>query len=82
MAIEPQVAGQYSQAQLANLSQAEAEALRAGDVPNSKDSPIVSRFAGSTIVAYQQVNYDEVALPMGPHDNSGLRRRRLRPRGK
>jgi outer membrane protein OmpA-like peptidoglycan-associated protein len=38
------------------------------DVPNSQDSPIVSRFAGSTIVAYQQVNYDEVALPMGPRN--------------
>ena len=36
------------------------------DVPHSKDSPIVSRFAGSTIEAYQEVNYDEVALPMGP----------------
>ena len=51
------------------------------DVPNSKDSPIVSRFAGSTIVAYQQVDYDEVALPMGPRTSPGLRRR-SRPRGK
>jgi outer membrane protein OmpA-like peptidoglycan-associated protein len=42
------------------------------DVPNSKDSPIVSRFAGSTIVAYQEVDYDEVALPMGPRGNSGF----------
>lgn len=42
------------------------------DVPNSKDSPIVSRFAGSTIVAYQEVNYDEVALPMGPRGDSGF----------
>jgi outer membrane protein OmpA-like peptidoglycan-associated protein len=40
------------------------------DVPNSKDSPIVSRFAGSTIVAYREVNYDEVALPMGPYGSA------------
>lgn len=40
------------------------------DVPHSKDSPIVSRFAGSTIVAYQELNYDEVALPMGPLHHS------------
>jgi outer membrane protein OmpA-like peptidoglycan-associated protein len=42
------------------------------DVPNSKDSPIVSRFAGSTIVAYQEVNYDEVALPIGRLSISGF----------
>ena len=42
------------------------------DVPSSKDSPIVSRFAGSTIVAYQEVNYDEIALPMGPRGDSGF----------
>lgn len=40
--------------------------LPQADVPHSKDSPIVSRFAGSIIAAYQEVNYDEVALPMGP----------------
>ncbi len=40
------------------------------DVPHSKDSPIVSRFAGSTIIGYQEVNFDEVALPMGPFHNS------------
>ena len=36
------------------------------DELHSKDSPIVSRFAGSTIIAYHEANYDEVALPMGP----------------
>ena len=40
------------------------------DVPHSQDSPIVSRFTGSTIVGYQEVNYDEVALPVGPLRNS------------
>jgi outer membrane protein OmpA-like peptidoglycan-associated protein len=54
------------------LSMADADLLRAGDVPGSHDSPIVSRFAGSTIAAYQEVNYDEVALPMGPRGNSGF----------
>jgi OOP family OmpA-OmpF porin len=38
----------------------------AADLPHSKDSPIVSRFAGSTIVGYHQANYDEVTLPLGP----------------
>jgi len=40
------------------------------DVPHSKDSPLVSRFAGSTIIGYQEANYDEVALPLGPYRNS------------
>jgi len=40
------------------------------DVPHSKDSPIVSRFAGSTIVAWQEVNFDEVPLPLGPLQHS------------
>jgi len=43
-----------------------AAGLPQTDVPNSKDSPIVSRFAGSTIAAYHAANYDEVLLPMGP----------------
>jgi outer membrane protein OmpA-like peptidoglycan-associated protein len=42
------------------------------DVPHSKDNPIVSRFAGSTIVAYHEANYDEVALPMGPYQHSAF----------
>ena len=40
------------------------------DVPHSKDSPVVSRFAGSTIISYQETNFDEVALPLGPLQNS------------
>src|ERR1043166_2271957 len=48
------------------VSRSWATDLPRTDVPHSKDSPIVSRFAGSTIVAYQEVNYDEITLPMGP----------------
>src|SRR5262249_33976192 len=40
------------------------------DVPHSKDNPIVSRFTGSRIVGYHEVNYDEVGLPLGPLRNS------------
>jgi len=40
------------------------------DVPNSKDNPIVSRFAGSAIVGYQQSAFDEVQLPIGPLRNA------------
>jgi OmpA-OmpF porin, OOP family len=52
------------------VTQSIAAELPHADVPHSKDSPIVSRFAGSTIIGYQEVNYDEVALPMGPLRNS------------
>lgn len=40
------------------------------DVPHSKDTPVVSRFAGSTIVSYQETHYDEVALPQGALQHS------------
>src|SRR5690349_1228192 len=49
---------------------AAAADLPQSDVPHSKDSPIVSRFAGSVIAAYQEVNYDEVGLPLGPLHHS------------
>jgi outer membrane protein OmpA-like peptidoglycan-associated protein len=57
---------------LGEVTQSMALDVPQSDVPNSKDSPIVSRFAGSTIVAYNQVNYDEVALPMGPFVGAGI----------
>jgi outer membrane protein OmpA-like peptidoglycan-associated protein len=44
----------------------------AGDAKGSKDHPLVSRFAGSTIVGYQAVAYDDVALPMGPLQGTGF----------
>ena len=46
----------------------------AGDVKGSQDNPLVSRFAGSTIVGYQSVAYDEVALPLGGVQGSGFAR--------
>src|SRR4051812_38557539 len=57
---------------LAALGQSVATELPRTDVPHSKDSPIVSRFAGSTIIAYHEASYDEVALPMGSVRNSGF----------
>jgi len=54
------------------LGQSMAADLPHTDVPKSKDSPIVSRFAGSTIIAYHEASYDEVALPMGPLRNSAF----------
>ncbi|MDZ5645582.1 DUF4892 domain-containing protein [Nitrospirillum sp. BR 11828] len=41
-------------------------ALAAGDVPGSKDHPLVSRFAGATITAYEHKDFDEVFLPDRP----------------
>jgi outer membrane protein OmpA-like peptidoglycan-associated protein len=40
------------------------------DLPGSHDHPVVSRFAGSTIVGYQQVAYDQASLPLGPYVSS------------
>lgn len=42
------------------------------DIPQSKDNPVVSRFAGSTIVGYQQTSFDELQLPMGALHNSAF----------
>ncbi|MEA1673477.1 OmpA family protein [Nitrospirillum sp. BR 11163] len=41
-------------------------ALAAGDVPGSKDHPLVSRFAGATITAYEHKDFDEAFLPDRP----------------
>jgi len=38
----------------------------ATDVPGAHDHPLVTRFAGSSIVGYQQVAYDKAVLPLGP----------------
>ena len=40
------------------------------DLPGSHDHPVVSRFAGSAIVGYQQVAYDQASLPLGPYDSA------------
>ncbi|NNM61801.1 MAG: DUF4892 domain-containing protein [Steroidobacteraceae bacterium] len=42
-----------------------AHSLPTHDIPGSHDSPIVSRFAGSVIVGYQSVEFDQLVLPLG-----------------
>lgn len=36
------------------------------DKPGSQDHPLLSRFAGSTIDAYQEITFDQYQLPLGP----------------
>lgn len=43
--------------------------IPSGDVPGSRDNPIVSRFAGSVIVGYRQVDYGALTLPLGKYRN-------------
>ena len=38
----------------------------AADIPGAHDHPLVTRFAGSSIIGYQQMAYDKAVLPMGP----------------
>jgi outer membrane protein OmpA-like peptidoglycan-associated protein len=38
----------------------------AADVSGSHDHPLVTRFAGSSIIGYQQSSYDKAVLPLGP----------------
>ncbi len=40
------------------------------DMRGSHDHPIVSRFAGSTIFGYQQIDYGSATLPIGPYDGN------------
>ena len=42
------------------------------DVDDSHDHPLVSRFAGSVIVGYQTVDYDQMQLPMGKYEDRKL----------
>ncbi|WP_244122297.1 DUF4892 domain-containing protein [Burkholderia latens] len=45
-------------------------AFAAGDVPGSKDHPLLTRFAGATINAYSQTAFDEAFLPNQPVDDA------------
>lgn len=45
-----------------------ADDLPTRDVAGSHDHPVVSRYAGSVIGGYQQLDYDEVVLPLGKAD--------------
>jgi len=40
-----------------------------GDVPGSKDHPLLTRFSGATINAYSQTAFDEAFLPNQPIDD-------------
>ena len=51
-----------------------AHSIPAHDIPGSHDSPIVSRFAGSVIVGYQNVGFDQLVLPLGGVVRGNLRR--------
>ncbi|WP_237561494.1 OmpA family protein [Frateuria defendens] len=46
----------------------------AADTEGSHDNPIVSRFAGSTIIGYQSMDYGQLILPLGSYssDAKGL----------
>lgn len=39
---------------------------KASDIPGAHDHPLITRFAGSNIIGYQQVSYDKAVLPLGP----------------
>ena len=41
------------------------------DVPGGKDSPLVSRYAGSHIVGYAHARYGELTLPLGKEKDAG-----------
>src|SRR5215472_14589415 len=41
-----------------------AQAIPKADVRGSKDSPLLKRYEGSVIVAYEYKAYDELALPL------------------
>ena len=40
--------------------------LPKADLAGAKDSPLIGRFAGSFIVSYQKMDFDELKLPLGP----------------
>ena len=48
---------------LAGLLLATATAVVAQDMPGAKDHPLIKRFAGSVIVAYEKKRFDEVDVP-------------------
>jgi outer membrane protein OmpA-like peptidoglycan-associated protein len=54
------------------LSTLFASVAAAKDVPGAKDSPLVTRFPGSSLVGYFQKDWDQTQFPTGPgvdHDN-------------
>ena len=47
-------------------------AASAADVPGSHDHPMISRFAGSSIGGYQQMDYGTAVLPLGRAGSGGF----------
>lgn len=50
-----------------------AAAAAGGDIPNSKDHPLIKRYEGSTIIRYDQKAFDAFRLPVGPVTGRGNR---------
>ncbi len=48
------------------LSLAAGRATAQGDVPGSKDHPLITRYPGSTIIDYLDKNFEGVDVPTGP----------------
>jgi len=46
-----------------------SSAAHGEDVAGSEDHPLISRFPGSTIVYYEQIDFDEYVLPLGGLDD-------------
>lgn len=44
-----------------------ADAIPTNDVSYGHDHPMISRFTGSVLVEYEQRDYDEMVLPLGPY---------------
>src|SRR5688500_17452049 len=52
-----------------------ASASQAAEMPTkdwagSQDHPMISRLSGSVITAYQEIEYDQLAIPLGPYKMS------------
>lgn len=57
---------------LSGTAAADTEPFPAHDNSIGRDHPLLSRFAGSVITGYQQVDYDRMTLPLGPLVNDEL----------
>lgn len=40
------------------------------DLQGAQDHPMISRFTGSVIAGYEQVDYEQVLMPLGPYDRN------------
>ncbi|MBP1852549.1 OmpA family protein [Rhizobium halophytocola] len=58
------------------IAPALATPVPTADVDGGHDSPIVSRFKGSVIIGYQNQDYAELTLPLGPYDEGGFQKSR------